>query len=64
MREFPAYRREKFVFESRPGVVVLGYLLTPHKRAKPDPDVICVPGHGRGVDDIVGIDEYGQRPHR
>src|SRR5437763_5254524 len=22
--------------------------------------VICVPGHGRGVDDIVGFDEYGK----
>src|SRR5690348_10905252 len=29
VREFPEYRREKFVFESRPGLAVLGYLLTP-----------------------------------
>ncbi len=21
--------------------------------------MICIPGHGRGVDDIVGIDEHG-----
>jgi dienelactone hydrolase len=58
-REFPGYTREKFVFNSRPGVAVSGYLLTP-KNAKPlYATVICVPGHGRGVDDIVGIDEHG-----
>ncbi|MBZ5726228.1 MAG: alpha/beta hydrolase family protein [Acidobacteriia bacterium] len=61
VREFPAYRREKFVFVSRPGVWVLGYLLTP-KAAAPAPHaaVICLPGHGRGVDDIVGVDEQGR----
>lgn len=59
-RDFPGYRREKFVFESRPGLGVLGYLLTPRSTRPPYPAVICVPGHGRGVDDIVGIDENGQ----
>ena len=60
VREFPNYRREKFVFESRPGVGVLGYLLTPKTGKAPHAAVICIPGHGRGVDDIVGIDEKGQ----
>ncbi len=59
-RDFPAYRREKFVFESRPGLFVLGYLLTPRAAAPPHPAMICVPGHGRGVDDIVGIDAQGR----
>ena len=59
VREYPAYRREKFVFESRPGVWVLGYLLTPKARG-PFAAVIALPGHGRGVDDIVGIDEHGR----
>jgi len=58
-REFPAYRREKFIFESRPGLFVLGYLLTPSGSKPPHPAMICVPGHGRGVDDIVGIDAQG-----
>lgn len=58
-REFPKYTREKFIFESRPGCAVLGYLLKP-KTAGPHPAMICVPGHGRGVDDIVGIDENGR----
>ncbi len=60
VREFPSYRREKFVFESRPGVGVLGYLVTPREPRAPLPTVICIPGHGRGVDDIVGIDENGK----
>jgi dienelactone hydrolase len=58
-RDFPNYRREKFLFQSRPGVAVFGYLLTPANSKSPHPTVICVPGHGRGVDDIVGIDEHG-----
>jgi dienelactone hydrolase len=60
VREFPQYRREKFLFESRPGVGVLGYLLTPSGTPPPYAPVICIPGHGRGVDDIVGIDENGR----
>jgi Abhydrolase family len=39
---------------------VLAYVLTPHKGiASPSPAVICIPGHGLGVDDIVGIDDKG-----
>ncbi len=58
-RDFPGYTREKFMFTSRPGVAVVGYLLTPKDGKPPFAPVICVPGHGRGVDDIVGIDEHG-----
>jgi hypothetical protein len=59
-RDFPTYRREKFVFESRPGLYVLGYLLIPNESKPPHRAMICLPGHGRGVDDVVGIDEKGQ----
>jgi dienelactone hydrolase len=59
VRDFPGYRREKFVFQSRPGSWVLAYFLTPKTKA-PHATVVCVPGHGRGVDDIVGIDDKGQ----
>ena len=58
-RTFPGYSREKIVFDSRPGVSVLAYLLLPANATRPAPVMICVPGHGRGVDDIVGIDEQG-----
>jgi dienelactone hydrolase len=60
IREFPGYRRERFVFQSRPDAWVLGYLLTPKPSRPPEAAVICLPGHGRGVDDIVGIDDKGQ----
>lgn len=59
-RDFPAYTRETIAFESRPGLSVFGYLLIPKQKTKPMPAVICVPGHGRGADDIAGIDEKGQ----
>ena len=58
--EFPTYRRERFIFESRPGLGVLAYLLTPSKAQQPLPAVVCVPGHGRGVDDIIGIEDSGK----
>jgi dienelactone hydrolase len=58
-REFPSYRREKFVLTTRPGVSLLAYQLTPKDAAAKAPAVICIPGHGRGVDDIVGVDSDG-----
>ncbi len=59
-RSYAGYRREKVVFDSRPGVSVLAYVLMPVRVAAPSPSVICLTGHGRGVDDIVGIDEQGK----
>jgi len=60
VKQFPTYTREKFVMETQPGLFQLVYLLTPKKGTGPHPVVICVPGHGRGVDDIVGIDDKGR----
>ena len=60
VKDYPGYRREKFVFESRPGLYVLGYLLTPKNASAPHKTIVCLPGHGRGVDDIVGIDDKGR----
>jgi dienelactone hydrolase len=59
-RQFPGYRREKVVFDSREGASVLAYFLIPTAKAGRMPAVICVPGHGRGADDIVGIDDKGR----
>ena len=59
-RRFPGYTREKIVFDSAPGVSVLAYLLVPDAARRPAPVMICIPGHGRGVDDIVGIDDRGR----
>jgi plasmid stabilization system protein ParE len=59
-REFQNHKREKVIFESRPGLGVLAYLLTPTAAKAPLPVAICIPGHGRGADDIVGIDAAGK----
>jgi len=59
-RSFGSYRREKIVFDSASGVSVLAYVLAPAAVTTRVPAVICIPGHGRGVDDIVGIDEQGR----
>ena len=59
-RQYSRYRREKVVFDTRDGVSLLAYILTPLNARSPVPAVVCVPGHGRGVDDIVGIDDKGR----
>ena len=59
-RTFPGYEREKIVFDTRPGVSMLAYVLLPKQTRQPAPVMICIPGHGRGVDDIVGIGERGE----
>ena len=56
VREFPTYVRETLTFTSRPGVEVLAYVLRPANVEGPLATVVCVPGHGNGVDEIVGID--------
>jgi dienelactone hydrolase len=59
-REFATFRRERIVFQSRPGSAVSAYLLLPKNPAiTPTPVMICVPGHGRGADDLVGVDDKG-----
>jgi len=58
------YRREQILFWSRPGLQVFGYLLLPDDFGTPGPVMICLPGHGRGVDDIVGIDTQGNQRKR
>lgn len=49
--------REKVIFESEPGVSVPAYLLVPKslRPGYPSPAVLCLHGHGRGKDDVVGI---------
>ncbi|MBV9613569.1 MAG: hypothetical protein JO091_13930 [Acidobacteriaceae bacterium] len=60
LRQYPSYRRERIIFYSSPRVAVTGYLLTPRRGKPPYSTVIAMPGHGRGVDDIVGLDEAGR----
>jgi dienelactone hydrolase len=62
--DHPAYRRTRLLFESRPGLTVAADLLVPRDAADrgPLPTVLCVPGHGRGLDDVVGLERDGGDP--
>ncbi len=59
-----AYQRETLTFQSRPNLTVFGYFLKPLRDGDKLPVVICLPGHGRGVDEIVGINEDGSLRER
>jgi dienelactone hydrolase len=62
--QMDGYAREQILFWSRPELQVFGYLLVPDNLQRPGPVMICLPGHGRGVDDIVGIDKEGKQRKR
>ena len=62
--QMDGYRREQILFWSRPELQVFGYLLLPENFKVPGPVMICLPGHGRGVDDIIGIDKDGKQRKR
>ena len=61
IQEFEKYKRETVVFQSRPNMTIYGYFLTPTDIdiSTPNATILCLAGHGRGVDDIVGIEEDG-----
>ena len=62
-RQLDGYRRESVTFTTRPGLRAFGYFLVPDDCSPGRPAVLCLPGHGRGVDSIVGIAPDGsQRP--
>ena len=58
-RDLGGYTREKIVFQTRHNLTAIGYLLLPKERDGQVPAIVCIPGHGRGVDDIVGIEPDG-----
>jgi dienelactone hydrolase len=60
-RELAHGTRETVLFQSRENLSVFGYLLLPKEARRPSPVILCIPGHGRGVDDIVGIAEDGSQ---
>ncbi|HWD38043.1 MAG TPA: alpha/beta hydrolase family protein [Fimbriimonas sp.] len=47
--------RQRVVFPSRDGWSGRGWLLIPEQAEMPSPAVVCLPGHGRGADTIVGL---------
>ncbi len=58
---FPTYTRERVTFWSRPHLAVTGWFILPNDYKAPGPAILCCPGHGRGADDIVGIEEDGSQ---
>lgn len=53
-KEVDGFTREKIVFTSREGMEVLGYLVKPKNAGSaPLPVMVCVPGHGIGVEDLL-----------
>ena len=62
-QDFGTYRRETIQFGSQDGLDSFGYFLIPMEAPLNSPAVLCLPGHGRGVECILGIMEDGsQRP--
>jgi dienelactone hydrolase len=60
-KDMGGYTREKIIFQTRDNLSVFGYLLLPKNRSRTVPAVVCLPGHGRGADDVVGIAEKGEQ---
>ncbi len=62
----PGYTRTPLTFTTRPDLDAFAYLLVPDelKPLEQRAAILCLPGHGRGVDDLVGINDDGsQREH-
>ena len=55
-----SYTKETVLFETQAHLTAYGYFLKPKGFRSPGPSVVCLPGHGRGVDSIVGQDEHGR----
>ena len=58
-RDFGSYTREKIAFDTRHNLSTVGYLLLPKGGARPLPAVVVFSGHGRGLPDILGLDDEG-----
>lgn len=58
-RDFGTYTRERVVLQTREHLSAIGYLLLPKQRAGRLPAVVCLPGHGRGVTDVLGLEDDG-----
>ncbi len=59
------YTRSTVTYTTHPDMASFGYLLIPDGLNGRVPAVVCVPGHGRGVDDLVGIGTDGsEREHK
>lgn len=60
IQEFPDYVQQKVRFHTRPGLQAFGYFLLPTIVNKPLPALLCLAGHGYGVDALIGLDAKGK----
>lgn len=51
VRPMDGYRRETVTFTTRPGLRAFGLLLVPDDCPLGQPAVLCLPGHGRGIEE-------------
>ena len=51
------YRRETVTFTTRPGLTAFGYFLIPDTVTSAHSAILCIPGHGVGVDGMCGLAE-------
>jgi dienelactone hydrolase len=54
------YSRESVAFETYPGLQAFAYFVRPDGVSGPLPTLICCPGHGYGVNALVGLDAEGR----
>lgn len=54
------YTRRLVTFSTREFLAASAWLLVPDGLSAPTPAMLCIPGHGYGADDLVGIDEQGR----
>lgn len=54
--DLDVYIREKVIFQSEPDVWVPAYILIPKNIVGRGRAILCIHGHGRGKDDVVGLD--------
>jgi dienelactone hydrolase len=58
-KDFGSYTREKIAFDTRHNLSTVGYLLLPKAATRPLPAIVVFSGHGRGLPDILGLDDEG-----
>ena len=57
--EFPNYRLTKVKYQTLPHLTVSAYLLKPKGNDRPRPAILCPPGHGKGINQVMGEAESG-----
>jgi dienelactone hydrolase len=55
--QMDGYTRQAITFGTRPGLRAFAYVLVPDGLTNPAPAIVALPGHGVGVDGVVGVKE-------